>query len=303
MMDWLNYHHLFYFWTVARAGSITKACAELSLAQPTVSGQLRVLEDHLGEKLFAKAGRGLKLTEVGQTVFRYADEIFTIGREMQDTLKDRPRGRPMRLQVGISDQLPKLIAYRILETALRLPQAVHLVCLEDSNERLLAELAEHRLDVVLSDAPVGSLIRVKAFNHLLGSSPVAVYATAALARKYRRNFPASLDGAPMLLPINGSELRRALEQFFDTHGTQPIIAGEFQDSALLKTFGQAGAGLFAAPEAIDRQVRENYNVVKVGSLRGVSERFYAISVERRLKHPAVVAISEAARSKLFAVQE
>jgi LysR family transcriptional activator of nhaA len=301
MMDWLNYHHLFYFWTVARSGSITKACAELRLAQPTISGQLRVLEDQLGHKLFAKVGRGLKLTDVGQTVFAYADEIFSIGREMQDTLKDRPRGRPMRLQVGISDLLPKLIAYRILEPALRLKQAMHLVCLEDSSDRLLGELAEHRLDVVLSDAPLSAQIRVKAFSHLLGSSPVAVYATAKLAAKYRRNFPRSLDGSPMLLPIDGSELRRALEHFFDAQGIQPILAGEFQDSALLKTFGKAGAGLFAAPEAIDRQVRENYSVVKLGSLRGIRESFYAISVERRLKHPAVVAISEAARNKLFAV--
>lgn len=300
MMEWLNYHHLFYFWSVARAGSVTKACEELRLAQPTVSGQLRVLEDQLGHKLFAKAGRGLKLTDMGQTVFAYADEIFSIGREMQDALKDRPRGRPLRLQVGISDLLPKLVAYRILEPALRLPQAVHLICVEDSSERLLGELAEHRLDVVLSDAPVPAMVRVKAFSHQLGSSPVAIYGTAALAKKFRRNFPASLDGAPMLLPIDGSELRRSLEQFFDAHGIQPILAGEFQDSALLKTFGQAGAGLFAAPEAIDRQVRDNYKVVKVGSLQGVSESFYAISVERRLKHPAVLAISEAARSGLFA---
>ena len=299
-MEWLNYHHLFYFWTVARAGSITKACEELRLAQPTVSGQLRVLEDQLGHKLFAKAGRGLKLTDVGQTVFAYADEIFSIGREMQDALKDRPRGRPLRLQVGISDLLPKLVAYRILEPALKMPQAVHLVCVEDSSERLLAELAEHRLDVVLSDAPMTSQMRVKAFSHLLGSSPVSVYATATLARKYRRNFPASLDGAPMLLPIDGSELRRSLEQFFDAHRIQPIIAGEFQDSALLKTFGQAGAGLFVAPDAIDQQVRANYKVVKLGTLRGVTESFYAISVERRLKHPAVLAISEAARARLFA---
>jgi LysR family transcriptional activator of nhaA len=300
-MDWLNYHHLYYFWTVARAGSITKACSELRLAQPTVSGQLRVLEDQLGHKLFAKAGRGLKLTDVGQTVFQYADEIFSIGREMQDTLKDRPRGRPLRLQVGVSDLLPKLITYRILEPALKMPQPVHLVCHEDSSDRLLAELAEHRLDVVLSDAPFTSKIRVKAFNHLLGSSPVSIYAAPALARRYRKNFPASLDGAPMLLPLDGSELRRSLEQFFDAHGIRPVIAGEFADSALMKTFGQAGTGLFAAPEAIDQQVRSTYKVVKVGSLNGVNESFYVISVERRLKHPAVLAISEAARARLFTI--
>jgi LysR family transcriptional activator of nhaA len=299
-MEWLNYHHLLYFWTVAKEGSIARACEKLRLAQPTISGQLRLLEDTLGEKLFTKMGRGLVMTEVGQVVYRYADEIFGLGRELQDVLKGRPRGRSMRLLVGVSDLVPKLIAHRILQPALEMPESVQIVCHEDTSERLLAELAEHRLDVVLSDAPITSLIRVRAFNHLLGSSGVTVFGAPALAARYRKNFPESLDGAPFLLPLEGSSLRRSLEQWFESENIRPRLVGEFKDSALLKTFGQAGAGLFVAPSAIEKEVREHYKVAAIGRTAAVTERFYAISVERRLKHPGVVVISEAARDKLFA---
>jgi LysR family transcriptional activator of nhaA len=298
-MEWLNYHHLLYFWTVAKEGSIARACETLRLAQPTISGQLRLLEDTLGEKLFVRRGRGLVLTEVGQVVYRYADEIFGLGRELQDVLKGRPRGRPLRLHVGISDLLPKLIAYRILQPALALPEQVQLVCDEDTPERLLAELAEHRLDVVLSDAPITATVRVKAFNHLLGTSGITLFAAPNLAVRYRKNFPACLDGAPFLLPIEGATLRRSLEQWFDAAGIRPNVVGEFKDRALMKTFGQGGAGLFAGPVAIEKEVREHYKVSVVGRVDAVVERFYAISIERKLKHPAVVAISEAARDKLF----
>jgi LysR family transcriptional activator of nhaA len=299
-MEWLNYHHLLYFWTVAKEGSIAKACEKLHLAQPTISGQLRLLEETLGEKLFARAGRGLALTEVGQMVYRYADEIFSLGRELQDVLKGRPRGRPPRLLVGISDLVPKLIAYRVLQPVLSMPEPVQLVCHEDSPERLLAELAEHRLDVVLSDAPVTSAIRVKAFNHLLGTCGVALFGAPALAASYHRDFPARLDGAPFLLPAEGTSLRRSLEQWLDSVNIRPRIVGEFKDSALMGTFGQAGAGVFASPRAIEREVREHYQVRIIGHADQVVERFYAITVERRLKHPAVVTLSEAARGKLFA---
>jgi LysR family transcriptional activator of nhaA len=299
-MEWLNYHHLLYFWTVAKEGSIARACEKLRLAQPTISGQLRLLEETLGEKLFTRAGRGLALTEVGQLVYRYADEIFSLGRELQDVLKGRPRGRPLRLLVGISDVVPKLIAYRVLQPTLSMPEPVQLVCHEDTPERLLAELAEHRLDVVLSDVPVTSMIRVKAFNHLLGSCGVTLFAVAAIADTCRENFPASLDGAPFLLPSEGSSLRRSLEQWFDSEKIRPKLVGEFKDRALMKTFGQAGAGIFPAPAAIEREVREHYRVSVVGRPDSVIERYYAISVERKLKHPAVVTITEAAREKLFA---
>jgi len=299
-MEWINYHHLLYFWTVAKEGSVRKACERLSLAQPTISGQLRQLEDSLGEKLFAKSGRGLVMTEVGQLVFRYAEEIFGLGRELQDVLKGRPRGRPLRLFVGVSDVVPKLIAYRILQPALRMSEPVQLICEEDSTERLLGELAEHRLDVVLSDTAVTPQVRVKAYSHPLGVSAMTVFGAPELAARHRRGFPRSLDGAPFLFPAAGSNLRRALDQWFDENDVRPLLVGEFKDSALMKTFGQAGVGLFVSPAAIEREVRGHYRVNVVGRLEGVTERFYAISVERRLKHPAVIAITEAARDRLFA---
>jgi LysR family transcriptional activator of nhaA len=299
-MEWLNYHHLLYFWMVAKEGSIARACEKLHLAQPTISGQLRLLEDTLGEKLFARAGRGLKLTEVGQVVYRYADEIFGLGRELQDVLKGRLHGRPVRLAVGISDMVPKLIAYRILQPALAMAEPVRLVCHEDSQERLLTELAEHRLDLVLSDSPVTSAMPIKAFNHLLGSSGSSFFAAPALARYYQKRFPASLEGAPLLVPTEGSALRRSLDQWFDSEKLRPRIAGEFKDRALMKMFGHAGAGIFPAPTAIEKEVKSRYQVVVVGRVESVTERFYVISIERRLKHPAVIAISEAASSKLFA---
>jgi LysR family transcriptional activator of nhaA len=302
-MEWLNYHHLLYFWTVAKEGSIAKACEKLRLAQPTISGQLRLLEETLGEKLFTRVGRGLAMTEVGQVVYRYADEIFGLGRELQDVLKGRPRGRPLRLLVGISDLVPKLIAYRILQPALSMPEPVQLVCHEDTPERLLADLAEHRLDVVLSDGPVTSMIRVKAFNHLLGTCGVTLFCASSIAASYRKNFPVCLDGAPILLPTEGSSLRRSLDQWFDSENIRPKVVGEFKDSALLKTFGQAGAGIFPAPSAIEKEVCDHYKVGIVGHPESVIERFFAISVERKLKHPAVVTISEAARDKLFALPD
>jgi LysR family transcriptional regulator, transcriptional activator of nhaA len=298
-MEWLNYHHLLYFWTVARAGSVARACEQLRLAQPTISGQIRALEQSLGEKLFTRSGRGLALTEVGQVAYRYADEIFALGRELTGVLKGRPRGLPVRLQVGLSDSVPKLIAYRILEPALRLAEPVQIVCHEDRPDRLAALLASYRLDLMLADAPLSSAVRVRAFNHLLGSCGVTLFAVRALAARYRRGFPGSLDGAPFLLPVETSLLRRSLEQWFEASGVRPQVVGEFQDSALLNTFGQAGVGVFAAPSAIEREMRQRYGVAVVGRTDAITERFYAISVQRKLKHPAVLAICESARAKLF----
>jgi LysR family transcriptional activator of nhaA len=299
-MEWMNYHHLLYFWTVAKEGSIARACERLRLAQPTISGQLRQFEEALGEKLFRKAGRGLAMTDVGQVVYRYADEIFGLGRELQDVLKGRPRGRPLRLFAGVSDSIPKLIAYRVLQPVLAMPEQVQLICDEDSSERLLSELAEHRLDVVLSDTPVTSATPVKAFNHLLGTCSVTLFAAPEVAPRYRQRFPACLDGAPFLLPSQGSNLRRSLDQWMDTENIRPTVIGEFKDSALLKTFGEAGAGIFCAPSAIEKEIRSHYKVGVVGRVDSVTERFYAISVERKLKHPAVVMICNAARDVLFA---
>jgi LysR family transcriptional activator of nhaA len=299
-MDWLNYHHLYYFWTVAREGSIAKASAALRLAQPTISAQIRALEESLGQPLFSRVGRGLALTDVGHTVLRYADEIFTLGRELTNVVKGRPAGRAMRLVVGVADVLPKLIAYRLLEPALRLDTPVILECREDTPDRLLQELSVHGVDLVLSDEPLGSHVRVRAYSHLLGECGVTFFGAPGLAAQLRRRFPASLDGAPMLLPGAGASLRRPLQQWLEAQQIQPQVVGEFEDSALMKVFGQAGAGAFVAPTAIEREVRRQYGVQIIGRTDDLRERFYAISVERRIKHPAVAAICEIARQGLFA---
>jgi LysR family transcriptional activator of nhaA len=299
VMEWLNYHHLLYFWTVANEGSIARACEKLLLAQPTISGQLRALERALGEKLFARSGRGLVLTETGQTVYRYADEIFALGKELSDTLKGRPTGRPLRLRVGVADVLPKIVSYRLLEPALHLPETVQIICREDKPDRLLAELSVHGLDIVLTDAPVGPSVKVRAFNHLLGECGVSIVAAAELAKRFRKRFPQSLDGAPFLLPTDNTVLRRSLDQWFEAQGIRPIVRAECEDSALLKAFGQDGIGIFAVPSVVEKEVCRQYRVNPIGRVEEVKERFFAISVERKLKHPAVVAISDAARQKLF----
>lgn len=302
-MEWLNYHHLLYFWVVAREGSVTRASEQLYLSQPTISAQIRALEHALGEKLFTKTGRHLVLTEIGRVVFRYAEEIFTLGRELTDTLKgrasSRTQGRPVRFLVGIADVVPKLIAYRVLEPALRLAEPIHIVCKEDKPERLLAELAVHELDLVLTDAPISPSVKIKAYNHLLGECGVTVFAPAQTSAAYKRKFPHSLDGAPFLLPTDNTSSRRLLDQWFETQNIRPTVVGEFEDSALLKVFGQTGMGLFSAPSVIEEEVKTQYGVHAIGQIDAVRERFYAISVERKLKHPAVVAISEAARQELF----
>jgi LysR family transcriptional regulator, transcriptional activator of nhaA len=298
-MPWLNYHHLLYFWTVARTGSVTKACQELHLTQPAVSSQIRLLEKALGEKLFVKRGRNLALTDVGRLVYRYADEIFLLGREMMETMAGRPSGRPQRLIVGVGDQVPKLISFRLLEPVMRNRDAVQLVLRDDRPERLLAELAIHSLDLVISDAPVGATAKVRAFNHLLGETDVTIYGAPALATQYRKRFPASLDGAPFLLPPEDASLHRSLMAWFDSIGVRPRVVAEIHDSAVLKVFGQGGIGLFAAPTAIEADVIAKYEVRAVGRVESVKERFYAISVERKITHPVVMEITTAARRGLF----
>ncbi len=298
-MEWLNYHHLLYFWLAARAGSVTRAAEELRLAQSTVSAQIRRLEDVLGERLFRREGRRLVPTDVGRIVFRYAEEIFALGRELLDAVKDRPTGRPLRFTVGVADQVPKLVAHRLLGPALALDVPVAVVCLEGKTVDLLGDLATHQLDVVLTDTPLGPDTSVRAFNHLLGESGITIFGTAAHVRAVRRRFPRSLAGAPLLLPTAGTTLRRALDQWFAAHELRPRVVAEFEDSALLTVFGQAGLGLFPGLTVLEKEIRRQYGVGVAGRLDDVRERFYAISVERRLKHPAVVAISEAARSTLL----
>jgi len=298
-MEWLNYHHLLYFWTVAKEGSIVRASDKLSLTQATISAQIRSFEESLGEKLFTRVGRRLILTETGRLAFRYADEIFSLGREFMDTLKGRPSGQPLRFRVGITDILPKLIAQRLLEPAFQIAEPVRMICHEGKTDSLLAQLALHELDLVLTDAPVGSGIKVRAFNHLLGDCGLTIFGGFKIAVKYKRGFPRSLDGAPFLLPTDNTTMRRSLNQWFEAKAIHPIVVGEFEDSALLKVFGQQGRGLFAASSAIEREVLDQYGVRVVGHLADVRERFYAISIERKLKHPAVIAICESARKDLF----
>lgn len=296
-MEWLNYHHLLYFYTVARLGSVARAAVELRLAQPTISGQIRQLEGVLEERLFQRAGRGLALTDMGRIVLGYAEEIFGLGRELLDVVKGRPSGRPLRLVVGIADVVPKFVAWRLLQPALGMAEPVRLVCREGKSERLFAELSIQELDLVLSDAPLPPAARVKAYSHLLAESAVEFFAVPELAARYRKNFPASLDGAPVFLPTEATSLRRGLDQWFEELGVRPRIVAEFDDSALLKTFGQAGGGLFPAPAVIGAEIQRLYGVRAVGVVgsESVHERFYAISVERRLKHPAVLLISQVAR--------
>jgi len=298
-MDWLNYHHLRYFWTVVRTGSIAKACEELRLAPPTVSAQIRELEEQLGEKLLERAGRGLVPTEMGRRVFRQADELFAIGHEILDTVRHRPTQRPLRLAVGIDDVLPKIVAYRILEPALRMKTPVQLMCREGTLEALAGELAMHELDVVLSDAPVTPNSNQRVYSRHLGRSGVIWMGGEALRRKHGRGFPKSLDGAPILLPTDDTAIRLRLDQWFASLGIHPRIVGEFEDYALLRIFAQAGAGVFPAPAILEAQYKREGRVRRLGVARGVDADFYAITADERLGHPAVAAICEHAARNVF----
>lgn len=299
MQQWINYHHLLYFWMVAKEGGIAAAAKRLRLSQPTISTQIRTLEHTLGVELFDRSGRRLVLTEAGRVALRYADEIFALGNELTGVLHEQVTGRPLRMVVGITYVIPKLIAYHLLEPALRLGDGLHVECREDHFDRLLGQLARHELDLVISDVPLGPEVSVRAFNHLLGSCGLSFFAAPALAGKLRRNFPASLDRAPFLAPMPGSAVRRELDRWFGDQGLQPEFVGQFDDSALLKVFGQSGVGAFAGPSVIEAEIKRQYGVQVIGQTSDIVDRFYAITVERRLKHPGVVAISEAAKSELF----
>ena len=294
-VDVLNHHHLFHFWTVVREGGVTRASEKLHVSQPTISGQLRELEEALGEKLLARSGRTVVLTDIGRTVYRYADEMIGLDHELMEAVKGRAT-RAAKLAVGVTMVVPKLIAYQMLEPALHLPEPVQLDCVHEKPERLLAELAIFGLDVVLADVPAPPAVKVRAYSHLLGECAVSVFGTESLAATYRRGFPRSLDGAPFLMPSDDSAVRLSLEDWFQKQNVRPRIVGTFEDSALIDAFGQAGAGLFAVPAAIENDVRRHYRVRLVGRLSSVRQRFYAITVDRKLRNPAVIAISERARA-------
>ncbi len=264
-----------------------------------MSGQIRLLEKSLKATLFERSGRSLVLTDTGRLVYRYADEIFAIGRDLQDALHDRPRGQPLRFAVGVADTLPKVLVHRLLAPAFSLGEEIRITCVDGPPDRLVAELALHELDLVVSDFPANPRLGLKAFNHQLGECGITFFAAPALASRHRRGFPQSLSNAPLLLPHGNTALRRSLEEWFDRHGIRPRIRGEFADSGLLKAFGGFGDGIFAAPTAVEADVKRMYGVRVVGREESIRERFFAISVEKRIKHPAVVAITQAARKKLF----
>lgn len=298
-MRGINYNHLYYFWMVAKEGGIARAGEVLHLTPQTISGQLHVLEESLGVKLFTRSGRNLVLTDIGRLALSYADDIFRLGAEMEDVLEGRVSGQALRFTVGIVDVVPKMIAYRLLEPALHLPEPVRIVCREGKLDNLLADIAVHKLDMVLADTPIGTTANVRAFNHLLGECGITFFAARELASNYRSRFPESLRDAPMLLPATNTALRGALMQWLDQLNIRPRIAGEFEDSALMNAFGQAGVGIFIAPNVIEQEVMRQYDVEPIGRTDRVRERFYAISAERRLRHPAVVAVSNAARLEIF----
>lgn len=294
-MEWINYHHLLYFWVAAREGSISAASRKLRLAQPTVSAQIRTLESALGHRLFDRSGRKLELTDSGRLAYRYADEIFGLGRELLDTMRGRAMSGPLRLHVGIADVLPKLVAYRLLNVAIEALEDVHVICSEGKPPELLARLAVHEIDLVLSDRPISPEVSVKAYNHLLGESGITIFGDKRRSRRLQRRFPLSLEGEDFLVPTDNTALRQALDGWFETLGVQPRFVAEIEDSALIKVFGESGAGLFAAPTVVEGDVLQKYKVGVVGRTDEVRERFYAISAERKIRHPAVVAIANFAR--------
>ena len=291
----LNFKHLHYFPTVAKSGAINRAAEKLHLTPQTLSGQISILEDRLGVALFRRSGRRLELTDAGRTALTYADEIFHVGAELEEALQNRAGARVHPFRVGIADVVPKAIAYQLLAPALTLAEPVKLVCTEHRLEQLAADLAVHRLDMVLADRPLPASMDIKGYSHPLGECGIAFLAAPAISGTLGPDFPANLHGAPLLIPGADSALQAPLLRWLERCGTQPVIVGEFDDSALMSAFGQAGAGVFPVPLTTAQDVMRQYEVLELGRTLDIRERFFAISVERRLSHPAVVAVSEAAR--------
>ncbi|MDO9206280.1 MAG: transcriptional activator NhaR [Methylotenera sp.] len=290
----LNYKQLHYFWRVARSGSIARASEQLDLAPQTLSGQIGLLENSLKTTLFRRVGRGLELTETGRLALSYAEEIFEIGAEMEQALSGGTVKLPTQFRVGIADVMPKSIVYKLLAPAMSLAEPIKIICKEDKLERLLADLVIHRLDLVLSDRPMPADINIKGYSHKLVECGVSFFATPTLAKQYSKDFPTSLNQAPLLVPNLDTAMRGRLIRWLDMQRIRPRIVGEFDDSALMKAFGQAGIGIFTAPTMIADEVEHQHGVVSIGQTNEILERFYAISVERRSSHPAVIAINSAA---------
>lgn len=295
----LNYKHLKYFWVVANEGSIAKASAKLHITPQTISGQLSLLEENLGCALFEKQGRGLKITGTGGIVLEYADEIFALGRELNDVLRGVPNIGPSEFIVSAASSLPKTIVQKIIEPGLLIEQDITLTSLEGPVDMLLADLAIHKVDMVLSDTPLTGALSIKAYNHKLGETGLTFFASPMLAKQYTHNFPYSLNGAPILLPTTQYSIRQQVDFWLNEQQIYPLIRGQFDDSALMKSFGQAGLGIFFMPSIIAEEVCKNFDVEIIGHTKEVKQKFYAISAERRVKHPAVSAICDNARKSLF----
>ena len=296
----MNFKHLYYFWVTAKAGGIMRAGEQLHTTPQTLSGQIKVLEDWLGRKLFRKAGRQLELTEHGRLALGYADQIFSLGQDLETALR-QVRGAQRRLdfRVGVADSVSKSVAYRLLEPAFLIDQPVKLLASEGKFDDLLAQLALHRLDLVIADELMPKRVSVKAFNHALGSSSLTCFATPALRARFKGAFPACLDGMPMLVPGATASVRRQLEGWFAKHQIAPVVVGEFDDAALMKAFGREGQGAFLAPSVLEEETCAQFGVVAIGKTSELVEEFYAVSVERRISHPCVLAITDAAREQLF----
>jgi Transcriptional regulator len=298
-MEFLNYHHLRYFWAVAKEGGLTKAAAKLHVSQPTISAQIQSLEAVLGGKLFRRTGRNLRLTDVGQHVLSYAEEIFSIGQDLLSSVKQRPTSRPLRLHLGVADALPKLVTYRIIEPIFSLQQPVQVSCWETKLSDMLVELTAYRLDIVLADEPASSGVNARIFNHLLGECGVTFCAEATLASKLRSGFPKSLNGAPALLPMANTGLRRSIEKWFHTNDIRPRLVGEFEDPALLHVLAFHGLGFIPVATLVAKEAATRFGFGVIGRTDACRQRFYAITPERKLTHPAVTAITSAARRRLF----
>ena len=298
-MEWLNYHHLYYFWMTANAGTVTAAAEMLHLARPTVAAQLKELEKTFGKKLFEKQGRGLVLTEFGVQVHKYADEIFSIGHELREYVKTGHGGNRKRFVVGLPDVVPKHVAYELLKPALHVVDRPRAVCYEGKLPQLLADLALHKLDVIISDAPAPPTMEFKVYNHKLGECGMSMLATPELVKKYKKGFPSSLTDAPLLLPTEHTAVRRSLDVWLEEREIFPDIVAEFEDSALLKVFGQAGEGIFPIPTAIEERIKTQFGVQLVGRLPEVRDKFYAISAEKRVHHPSTLLLVKQARNKVF----
>jgi LysR family transcriptional activator of nhaA len=295
-VNWLNYHHLLYFWTAAKEGSLRAASAKLNVSQPSISAQISALENSIGQRLFRRDGRGKALTDVGQMVLGYAEEIFALGRELMNAVQGGPGDRILRLQVGVADSFPKLLANAILQPVFNMEAKLHVVCREGKLDDLLAQLITHRLDVVLADEAASGNLKVRTFNQRLGSSPLTICAVEPLAKKLHRGFPKSLNDAAALLPASNSSAGRTIVKWFESVGVQPHVLAEFEDLALMKAVASDGKGFVALPAAELEEAKQHYGFREIGRTKTPRETFYAITAERRINHPAVVELTKSAQS-------